>query len=116
MDDKNKGINFSNYQAICECPFSSIINNDLLNEFIDQEILDFIKTTNIKVVICYENVIKYEYFKKNYGSMILLALILIQIYFNILYNFKDSIEIKRFTFRLIYSFIFFIHNKKKNKK
>ena len=104
---KNNGIDYDNYQALCECPFSNNLDYDLINEFIGEEIIDIIKETNIEVLKCYKDVFKFDHFKTNYGSMIILGLICFQIIFNIVYYYKDSIVMKRFITALFYIFVYF---------
>ena len=101
---QNKGINFTSYEAICECQFENIIDNELLNQFIGDEIMDLIGQTNIEVLKCYEDVFKFEYFKKNYGCMIILSLMFIQIICTIVYYANDLFEMQRFTYGIIHYF------------
>ena len=107
-----KGINFTNYQAICECSSSSNnLDNGLIDNFISEKIIEILRTTNIEVLKCYKDVFEYEHFKKNYGSITILVLIFIQTIFILIYYLKDSFEMKRYTFGLIYAFINYINDK-----
>ena len=106
---ENKGIDPEKYKAKCECTFSIIINNDLINNPMTGEIINIIQEMNIEVVKCYKDVFKLEYFKKNTGSIIILILIFLQIIFNFIYYMKNVAEIRKFTFSLINSFFFYLN-------
>ena len=104
----NKGIDEKKYEAKCECTFSNIINNNLINNAFTGEVIEIVREINIEVLKCYRDVFKFNYFKKNYGGIIVLILILIQGILNIIYFCKDLIIIKQFTLGLINSYYFFI--------
>ena len=101
---ENKGIDLEKYEAICECTFSSILNNNLINNAITGEMFDILQEMNIGVVKCYKDVFKFEYFKKNIGSILILILIFIQIILNVIYFRKKVLKIRKFTFSLINSY------------
>ena len=106
---QNRGIDREKYEVICECTFSNIINNNLINNVFTGEVIEIVREMNIEVLKCYQDVFKFEYFKKNYGGIMILVLILIQGIINIIYFCKDLIKIKKFTFGLINSYYFFYH-------
>ena len=108
-----KGIDENKYEVICECTFSNIINNDLINNAFTGEIINTIGEMNIEVLKCFKDVFKFEYFKTNYGGIIILILIFIQIILNILYFIKNSTNIKKFTIGLINAY-FYYYNKLSN--
>ena len=105
---EDKGVN-EKFEAICECSFSDILNNDLLNNPFTGELLDTLKEINIEVVKCYKDLFKLEYFKKNTGSIIILFLIVIQIFFNIIYYLITVSAIHGFTLRLINSYYYYLN-------
>ena len=103
---ENMGIN-EKYEILCECTFSNIMNNDLINNDFTGEIFDVIQETNIQVVKCYEDIIKYEFIIKFNGSTTILIFIFIQIIINIIYYRKDIYNIRNFPSSLINSFLIF---------
>ena len=69
---------------------------------------------NIEVIKCYKDIFKFKYFIKNYGSMIILILLITQIILNFIYFYKNVSQIRKFTLSLINSF--FLDLNKKNSK
>ena len=85
---ENKGINFEKYEAECQCTFINIINNKLINNAFTGEIVEIYHEMNIEVIKCYKDIFKFKYFIKNYGSMIILILLITQIILNFIYFYK----------------------------
>jgi hypothetical protein len=69
---------------------------------------------NIEVFKCYKEIFKFSFFIKNYGSMIILVLLITQIILTFLYFYKNVFQIRKFTLGLINSY-FLNLNKKKHK-
>ena len=85
-----KGINTTTNASICECSLNKLINNEFLEDNIIlggavSELKTLIEDTNIEVLKCYGDITDTKLFKKNYGSFIILALIVCQIIFAIIY-------------------------------
>jgi len=110
----SKGINFEKYEAECECTFINIINNKLINNEFTGEIVEIYHEMNVEVIKCYKDIFKYKYFIKNYGSMIILILLIPQIILTFIYFYKNVSEIRKFTLGLINSYLSNL-NKKNNK-
>jgi len=111
---ESKGINFEKYEVICECTFINIINNNLINNAFTGEIIQIYHEMNIEVFKCYKNIFKFNYFINNYGSIIILVLIITQIILNFIYFYKNVSQIRKFTLSLINSY--FLNLNKKNNK
>ena len=86
---KNRGVNITSMKAECECKFQDLLSNDLFhNDIIGDNviiketinnIIEMISNLNLEVLSCYKDVFNYQYFKKNIGGFIIIALIIIQI-------------------------------------
>ena len=72
---KIKEINFTTMKAECECTFQDLLNknifendlfrdNVLIKESLD-EITEMLYNLNLKILVCYQDVFDYKYFKKN---------------------------------------------------
>ena len=79
-----KGINTTTNTSICECKLNDLINNEFLGENIFfqstmAELKTFFQETNIEVLRCYKDLFHLEFYTSNYGSFVILGLLLIQI-------------------------------------
>lgn len=110
----SKGINYEKYEAACECTFINIINSKLINNAFTGEIIEIYHEMNIEVFKCYKDIFKFNYFIKNYGSIIILILLITQIILNFIYFYKNVFQIRKFTLGLINSY--FLNLNKKNSK
>ena len=82
---KNKGINMTTLEAMCECTFqdllsANILNNELIGNNILvreslEEITDMISDLNLEVLKCYKDVFNFYYFKRNIGGIVILVII-----------------------------------------
>ena len=97
----------------CECgknqTFVKLDLKHLSKENLLQSFLSTLRSTNYKVMICYNLVFNFNIFKKNYGSIIILILFLVYILFMICYCIK-----KIYSLRVKISKILF--NDSKNEK
>ena len=110
----SKGINYEKYEAECECTFINIINNKLINNAFTGEIVEIYHEMNIEVFKCYKDIFKFNYFIKNYGSIIILILLITQIILNFIYFYKNVFQIRKFTLGLINSYFFELNKKNSN--
>ena len=101
----NKGIDYEKYEVICECTFSNILNNNIVNNYFTGEVINLISETNLDVLKCYKSVFSFEDFKENYGGLIILSLILIQIILNIIYIKNGFIKERQYTLGILYFYI-----------
>ena len=94
--------------AICECYYSeekkqNTLTNKILEESQLSVLEEIISSSNIYVVKCINLVSNIIYIKKCYGSFIILALMIIEIIFVIIYFTKNA--------NLINEYIYMISNK-----
>ena len=96
---EKKGINLTTMNAICECKFNDIINNELLNNAIFSETfgetIELINNSNIEVLKCFKYIFKY--FKKSIGGLIIIIGIGLYIPFTIIFILIDLKKIKAYT-------------------
>ena len=81
---ENTGVNLTSMESICQCKFSDIMSNELIegNALIKgtvDEVMEMISSSNLLVLKCYKDVFKKEYFIKNTGGFIFLFIILCEI-------------------------------------
>ena len=96
-----KGINLTNWKAICECTLNKLIHNNIFgNNLLLQkslgEVQDILTKTNIEVMKCYRDLLDITTYKNNTGMMIILSILFIQIIFIIIYYFKYKFKIKKY--------------------
>ena len=106
----NKGIDYKKYEVICECTFSNLINNNIINNYFTGEVLSMIRQTNLDVLKCYQSVFSFKGFKENYGGLIIICLLLIQLILNFILIKKGFTKERQFAIGLIYSFINLMRN------
>ena len=85
---RNRGVNLTTMQAKCECIFHdllsiSILNNELIGDNIlikeaVGQLMDVLDNLNIEVLMCYKDVFKFYYFKRNIGGFIIIGLIILE--------------------------------------
>ena len=111
-----KGINTTTNTSICECTLNNIINNNFLTDNIFfqstmAEIKTLIQDSNIEVLRCYKDLSKGEFYRTNYGSFIILGLLLIQIILTIIYYKKYIFSMRKYLFNLIQTYLSYLSNK-----
>ena len=111
-----KGINTTTNTSICECTLNNIINNNFLTDNIFfqstmAEIKTLIQDSNIEVLRCYKDLFKGEFYRANYGSFIILGLLLIQIILTIIYYKKYIFSMRKYLFNLIKTYLSYLSNK-----
>ena len=114
----NKGVDPATKESICECKFNNILNNDILEENAlikgtVGEIKDLIKNSNLDVLQCYKDVFKKEYILKNVGGFIIMAILLLEIIFAIIFFALDMNKIRKYIYSLSDSYIELIQNNNK---
>ena len=112
-----KGINSTTNTSICECTLNKLITNSFLEEnVILQGVMDEFKTllqdTNIEVLRCYKDLSNSELFSSNYGSFIMIGLILSQVIFTIIYWQKYILSMTKYLFHLMESLSSYLKIKK----
>ena len=112
---KNLGIDYEKYEVKCECTFSNIINNDIINNYFTGEIVNLISETNLDVLECYNSIFIFGNLKENYGGLIIICLIIVQIILNIFYSVNGFVKARQFAIGLMFSFINLL-NKNNNDK
>ena len=108
-----KGINTTTNTSICECKLNDLINNEFLGENIFfqstmAELKSFFQETNIEVLRCYKDLIKGEFYTSNYGSFVILGLLLIQIILTVIYYKKFIFSMRKYLFNLTQTYLSFL--------
>ena len=111
-----KGINTTTNTSICECKLNDLINNEFLGENIFfqstmAELKSFFQETNIEVLRCYKDLIKGEFYTSNYGSFVILGLLLIQIILTVIYYKKFIFSMRKYLYNLLQTFLFYLAQK-----
>ena len=109
----NTGIDVKNNVATCNCKFNDVTNNDVIHEnaaleYLVGEFFDLINSSNILVLKCYKNLIKY--FTQSIGGMLVLIFIALDIIFSLVFFFYELIKMKRYIYTMSEKFVFFLHN------
>ena len=78
------------------------------------EIKGFFQETNIEVLRCYKDLIKGEFYSSNYGSFVILGLLLIQIALTIIYYKKFIFSMRKYLFNLTQTYLSFLSKKGNN--
>ena len=114
-----KGVDKNTMEAICECKFKNLLNQDFLggdilmdNPF--SEITDFISETNLLIIKCYKRFFSIKFISECYGGFIIIGLIINQIILTFVYYFSSLIIIKKYLFTLGNKYIAHLNNLKKN--
>ena len=102
---RNMGIDYQNYEVLCECTFSNIINSNIINNYFTGEVVELITNTNLEVLKCYNSIFMFKGLKESYGGLIIITLFIIQIILNILFFKNGFTEERRFAIALMYCFI-----------
>ena len=106
--------------AICECYYSeekkqNTLTNKILEESQLSVLEEIISSSNIYVVKCINLVSNIIYIKKCYGSFIILALMIIEIIFVIIYFTKNANLINEYIYMISNKFINHLSKQKSNK-
>ena len=117
----NKGVNLTSMESICECHFSSILNNEYIegNVLIEssiEEITDIISNSNLDVLKCFKDVFKKEYIKKGIGEFIIITIFIFQIIFSIIFLTYNMDQIRRYIYFLSEQYINITNKQNKEKK
>jgi hypothetical protein len=107
-----KGMNIETMRAICECKFNNIINNNL---FINSafyrsqvgQIQEILSETNIEIIKCFKEFIKYKYCISCIGGYIILAFIFIQISLTLFYSIKSNYPLRKYIFDITDNFLLY---------
>ena len=115
----SKGVNYASMESICECKFSSIINNDFIEDNVllsnaIGEISDILSSSNLIVLKCYKDVFKKEYILKGTGGFIILTIIILEIIFILVFIFYDMVNIRKYLYNLSEYYILLISDKQNN--
>ena len=116
---KNKGVNLTSMESICECNFKDILNNDLIegNTLLEEtfgDLNDIIINSNLDVLKCFKDVFKSKNIKKSYGGFIILGIFFLEIIFSFIFQFKDIYLIIKYIYKLSEDFILCNENTHKN--
>ena len=111
------GINLTEVTAICECYYSDEKKKDALkNKILEESQLsvvdEIISSSNIYVVKCINLISHIIYIKKCYGSFIILALMIIEIIFVLIYFVKNSHLINEYIYMITNRYISHYLNQK----
>ena len=111
-----KGINTTTNTSICECKLNDLINNEFLGENIFfqstmAELKTFFQETNIEVLRCYKDLFHLEFYTSNYGSFVILGLLLIQIILTVIYYKKFIFSMRKYLYNLLQTFLFYLAQK-----
>jgi len=107
----NTGIDIKNNVATCNCKFNDVTNNDLIHEnaaieYLVGEFFDLVNSSNILVLKCYKNLLKY--FTRSIGGILVLILLVLNIIFTLIFFLYELTKMKRYIFKLLEEFILFI--------
>ena len=107
----NTGIDVKNNVATCDCKFNDITNNDLIHEnkalnYLVGEVFDIINSSNILVLRCYKNLLKY--FKRSIGGIIITIIIGLCLIFTGLFFSFELTQMKRYIFKLTEKYTSFL--------
>lgn len=115
----NNGVNLTSMESECECKFSNLINNDLLNnEFLGEAfggITNLLSSSNILVLKCYKQAFVKKHIFKNIGTYIVFGITGIQIICSVLFFSLDMAKIFKYIYNLTEVFIKYTKKKDKNK-
>jgi hypothetical protein len=115
----NIGVNLTSMESVCECKFSKLINNDLLNDDLFGEtfgeIAVLLSSSNILVLQCYKQAFVKKNIFKNIGTYIVFGIAGVQIICSIIFFSLGMVKISRYIYNLTEVFIKYTKNKAKNK-
>ena len=117
----NKGVNLTTMESICECKLNYILSNDLMGgkAFLENkfgELTDFITNSNIDILKCYKDIFKIEYIKKNFGFIMMILIIFIEIILTLIFWIKEIKYIIKYLNYLTKYYANLISDKNENKE
>ena len=110
---ENKGVDLETMKAKCECIFSNLMNNDLMNNFYGQAILeamDIISSLNLSVMKCIKDIFDKEQFLKCTGGFIIIALFSCQLICIFKFILDGLYVIRKYIFSLSETFNTYLKN------
>ncbi len=116
-----KGINLTSMESICLCYFSSILNNEYIEENVliensIREVTDIFSNSNLDVLKCYKDVFKIEFIKKGIGGFIIISIFVFEIIFSMIFLFYNMDQIKKYIYDISEQFIKLIGTQNTNMK
>ena len=110
------GVNLTSMSAICQCKFNDFINDQIFtrNAFtskISKEIAEAYYQSNFILLKCYKDILKYQYFKKNLGGIMILVLISCQTICIIYYFLVTQIKINEYIFVLLEIYLSYLNKR-----
>ena len=115
---KSIGINRTSLKVICECTINghkdNILSNNILYQSQIGQLEEMLSNTNIKIIKCYKDIFIYKYFISNIGGFIILALIICQIIFTIIFYRRSLFKIKMYIFSITNQFFIFLCSSNNN--
>ncbi len=108
------GVNLTKMESICECLFSSIFNNDFMNNPFISNIQEFFFNSNLDVLKCITKVFERENLISSFGGFIVLGFFFMQIICLFCFISNGFINIKKFTFGLIVVYSKYLMQENKN--
>ena len=117
----NKGVNLDTMESICECKLNFILNNNIVGgkafiEYKFGELTDFISNSNLDILKCYKDLFKIEYIKKNFGEIMIILLIFIEIILALIFWTKEIKNIIKYLNYLLKYFVYYTKNNKYENK
>ena len=105
------GIDIKNNVASCDCKFNDVTNNELIHEnaaleYIVGEFFELINSSNILVLKCYKNLLKY--FTRSKGGMLIITLFALTLICACTFLTYELTKMKRYIFSLTESFTSFL--------
>ena len=115
----NKGVNLTTMESICECKFTDMMHNQLIegNALIEDtlgEITDIISSSNLMVLKCYKNAFRKENITKNSGGFIILSIFLFELVFALIFILYDMAKIRKYLYNLTEYFLIYNNSINKN--
>ena len=115
----SKGVNLTSMESICECKFTDIMSNGLIegNALIEStlgEITDLLSSSNLMVLKCYKDVFKKEYILKGSGGFIILTIFLFELIFTFIFMLYDMAKIRKYVYNLTEYFMLYNNINKNN--
>ena len=110
---ENKGFDLETMKAKCECIFSNLMNNDLMNNFYGQaivEAMDIISSLNLSVMKCIKDIFDKEQFLKCTGGFIIIGLFAGQLICIFKFVFDGIYTIRKYIFSLSETFNIYLNN------
>ena len=112
---QSEGIDLEKMTVICNCKFNNFAKNDIIqNSGIAGSILTMINSSNILVLKCYKYIFKY--FKKSFGGIISLILLLSHIICSILYFLFGLTKLQKYILNLMDNYLSLLKYLEKSKE